>query len=31
MNNIPLEESLPYRLLALVVLGVFYSTYFVKQ
>ena len=31
MNNIPLEESLPYRLLALVVLGVFYSTYFVKR
>ena len=31
MNNIPLEESLPYRLLALVVLALFYSIYFVKQ
>lgn len=31
MKNLPLEECLPYRLLALVVLGVFYSTYFVKQ
>ena len=31
MRNLPLEEYLPYRLLALVVLALFYSIYFVKQ
>lgn len=29
--NIPLEENLPYRLLALLVLVVFYGIYFVKM
>ena len=31
MNNNPIEEYLPYRLLALMVLALFYSIYFVKQ
>ena len=29
--NLPLEGSLPYRILALLVLAVFYGTYIVKQ
>ena len=29
--NLPLEVSLPYRLLALFVLAVFYGIYLVKQ
>lgn len=29
--NIPLEENLPYGLLALLVLAIFYSVYFVKM
>ena len=29
--NIPLEEKLPYHLLALLVLAIFYSVYFVKM
>lgn len=29
--NIPLEENLPYRLLALLVLAVFYGIYFAKM
>ena len=31
MMNLPLEGSLPYRILALLVLAVFYGTYLVKQ
>ena len=31
MMNLPLEVSLPYRLLALLVLAVFYGIYLVKQ
>ena len=29
--NLPLEEYIPYRILALIVLAVFYGTYLVKQ
>ena len=29
--NFPLEESIPYRILALLVLAVFYGIYLVKQ
>ena len=29
--NLPLEEELPYRLLALLVLALFYGIYLVKQ
>lgn len=31
MNHIPIEEYLPYHLLAVMVLALFYSIYFVKQ
>lgn len=31
MMNLPLEESLPYRLMALFVLAVFYGIYLIKQ
>ena len=31
MMNLPLEVSLPYRLLALIVLAVFYGIYLIKQ
>ena len=29
--NLPLEEYIPYRILALIVLAVFYGIYLVKQ
>lgn len=29
--KIPLEEYIPYRIVALIVLAVFYSIYLVKQ